>query len=86
MLDGGYIALPGNIVYDPKSIWVIQNPAVDSSTPVQTDPGRLIAGRDAPLEAAVRFLLSTLAKHPGGLALPLAYPPAGAVPPPTLSR
>jgi tricorn protease len=90
LLDGGYITVPEDAVYGRHSQWVIENHGVDPDITVETQPGQLIAGHDAQLEAAVHYLLKALAKQPGGLpppppALP-PYPPSGQAPPPTLSR
>jgi len=55
---------------------------------IVTDPGQLLAGHDAQLEAGVQYLMRALQKHPGGLPPPPpllpAYPPQGQVPPPSL--
>jgi tricorn protease len=89
LLDGGYITIPEDSLYGLQSQWVIENHGVDPDIEVETDPGQLLAGHDAQIEAAVTYLMRELAKHPGGLphpppALP-AYPPNGQVPPPSLS-
>jgi tricorn protease len=88
LLDGGYITVPEDALYGLHSEWVIENHGVDPDIEVETDPGQLLAGHDAQLEAGVDYLMKALAKSPGGLPPPPsllpAYPPAGQVPPPTL--
>jgi len=88
LLDGGYITVPEDSLYGLHSEWVIENHGVDPDMTIDTDPGQLLAGHDAQLEAAVRYLLGALQKHPAGLPPPPAklpaYPPNGNVPPPSL--
>jgi tricorn protease len=85
-LDGGYITVPEDSLYGLHSQWVIENHGVDPDITVNTDPGQLLAGHDAQLQAGVDYLMKALAKHPGGLPQPPAhlpaYPPAGQIPPP----
>ncbi|HEY4115677.1 MAG TPA: S41 family peptidase [Rhizomicrobium sp.] len=85
-LDGGYITVPEDSLYGRQSEWVIENHGVDPDIVVTTDPGALLSGHDAQLEAGVSYLMKQLAKHPGGLPKPPpvlpAYPPQGQVPPP----
>jgi tricorn protease len=88
LLDGGYITVPEDSLYGLHSEWVIENHGVDPDIAVDTDPGQLLAGHDAQLETAVRYLLGALQKHPGKRPPPPAnlpaYPPNGIVPPPSL--
>ncbi len=64
---------------------MIENHGVDPDIKVATDPGQLMAGHDAQLQAAVDYLMGLLKAKPGGLPAPPpplpAYPPAGRVPP-----
>jgi tricorn protease len=86
MLDGGYITVPEDSLYGLHSEWVIENHGVDPDMKVETDPGQLMAGHDAQLEAGVNYLMQQLQKHPQGLPPPPkplpAYPPEGNVPGP----
>jgi tricorn protease len=88
LLDGGYITVPEDSLYDLKSHWVIENHGVDPDIEVETDPGQLLAGHDAQIETAVRYLMEKLKSRPAGLPPPPAqlpaYPPQGEVPPPSL--
>jgi tricorn protease len=88
MLDGGYITVPEDSLYGLHSEWVIENHGVDPDRTVETDPGQLLAGHDAQLEAGVAYLMDQLKRHPQGLPAPPkslpAYPPEGNVPPPSL--
>ncbi len=85
MLDGGYITVSEDSLYGRHSQWVIENHGVDPDIKVATDPGQLMAGHDAQLQAAVDYLMAQLKAKPGGLPAPPpplpAYPPAGRVPP-----
>ncbi len=88
LLDGGYITVPEDSLYGLHSEWVIENHGVDPDMKVETDPGQLMVGHDAQLEAGVAYLMRALAKGPHGLPPPPkplpAYPPEGQVPPPSL--
>jgi tricorn protease len=88
LLDGGYITVPEDSLYGLHSEWVIENHGVDPDMAVDTDPGQLLAGHDAQLEAGVQYLMRALQKRPGGLPPPPhplpAYPPQGQIPPPSL--
>ncbi len=87
LLDGGYVTIPEDSVYGKQSEWVIENHGVDPDIEVDTDPGQLLAGHDAQLEAAVDHLMEALAKQPQTMPPPPSprptYPPAGQVPPPS---
>jgi len=82
LLDGGYITIPEDAMYGLHSEWVIENHGVAPDMEVHTSPGELLEGRDAQLEAAVKYLMGKLAEHPGGLPPPPpelpAYPPGPA--------
>jgi len=87
LLDGGYITVPEDSLYGLKSEWVIENHGVDPDIAVDTDPGQLMAGHDAQLEAGVNYLLTRLKSHTLGLPsrpaeLP-AYPRNGQPPGPS---
>jgi tricorn protease len=88
LLDGGYITVPEDSLYGLHSEWVIENHGVDPDMTLDTDPGQLLAGHDAQLEAAVTYLMRAIANKPQGLPPPPkplpAYPPEGQVPPPSL--
>jgi tricorn protease len=87
LLDGGYITVPESSVYGKNSEWLMENHGVDPDIEVDTDPGQLLAGKDAQLEKAVNVLLDQLAKNPQVLPPPPAdipaYPAAGNVPGPS---
>jgi tricorn protease len=88
LLDGGYITVPEDSLYGLHSEWVIENHGVDPDVTVDTDPGQLMAGHDAQLEAGVNYLMAKLKTHPVGLParpqeLP-AYPKNGQPPGPSL--
>ncbi|MGH8298855.1 MAG: S41 family peptidase [Steroidobacteraceae bacterium] len=76
LLDGGYITIPEDALYGLHSEWIIENHGVAPDMEVRTSPGELLAGHDAQLEAAVRYLMGKLAGHPGGLPQPPAELPA----------
>ncbi|HTQ12702.1 MAG TPA: PDZ domain-containing protein [Rhizomicrobium sp.] len=86
LLDGGYITVPEDSLYDVDSHWNIENHGVDPDMVVDTDPAGMLSGHDAQIETAVNYLLKMMAKRPAGLPQPPqplpAYPPRGQVPPP----
>ncbi|MBU6296937.1 MAG: PD40 domain-containing protein [Alphaproteobacteria bacterium] len=88
LLDGGYITVPEDSLYGRESEWVIENHGVDPDVTVTTEPGQLLAGHDAQLQAAIDYLMDKLKQHPGGQPQPPAhlpaYPPDGQIPPPSL--
>jgi tricorn protease len=76
LLDGGYITIPESSMYGLHSEWLIENHGVAPDMEVEDLPGDLQAGRDAQLEAGVKYLLGKLKEHPGGLPPPPAELPA----------
>jgi len=79
LLDGGYISVPEQSLYDLKSNWVIENHGVDPDITVEDQPADWLAGKDTQLEAGVSTLLDALKGRPSELppepALVPAYPP-----------
>jgi tricorn protease len=80
LLDGGYITIPESAIYGLHSEWLIENHGVAPDMEVEDLPGDLQAGRDAQIEAGVKYLLGKLKEHGGGLPPPPpaelpAYPP-----------
>ncbi len=85
LMDGGYITIPEDAMYNLASHWVLENHGVVPDVEVEDLPADLLAGHDAQLETAVRLMLKAIAGKPAGLPpappdLP-AYPPGGIVPP-----
>ncbi len=85
MMDGGYVTIPEDALYDLSSQWAVENHGVDPDIEVENEPAALLSGHDTQLETAVSVLLQKLAAHPVGLPPPPplipAYPPSGIVPP-----
>jgi len=81
LLDGGYITVPEGTQYGLDSQWTIENHGVEPDMEVDDLPGDLQKGKDAQLDAAVKYLMDKIKAHP--LKLPPvppmlpAYPPAG---------
>jgi tricorn protease len=79
LLDGGYITVPENGIYDLDSTWAIENHGVDPDIVVDDSPSDWETGHDVQLEAGVNYLLEALKKAPPGLPPPPpllpAYPP-----------
>jgi tricorn protease len=76
LLDGGYITIPEQSMYGLRSQWLIENHGVAPDMEIEDLPGDLLAGRDAQLEAGVKYLLQKLKEHPGGLPPPPPELPA----------
>jgi tricorn protease len=86
MMDGGFVTIPEDAMYNLSSQWIIENHGVDPDITLDDEPGDVLAGHDKQLETAVSLLLQQVGNQPGGLPktpplLP-AYPPDGQVPPP----
>ena len=81
LLDNGYITVPEGTQYGLDSQWTIENHGVDPDMEVDDLPGELQKGKDAQLDAAVKYLMDKIKAHP--LTLPPvppmlpAYPPEG---------
>jgi tricorn protease len=86
MMDGGFVTIPEDAMYNLSSQWIIENHGVDPDITLDDEPGDVLAGHDKQLETAVSLLLQQVGNQPGGLpktpALLPAYPPDGQVPPP----
>ena len=81
LLDNGYITVPEGTQYGLDSQWTIENQGVAPDMEVDDLPGELQKGKDAQLDAAVKYLMDKIKAHPLDLprppALIPAYPPAG---------
>ncbi len=81
LMDGGYITVSEFTLYGLKSQWVVENHGVEPNIRVDDLPGDVMAGRDAQLETAIRYLLKKINANPPVLpkrpALLPAYPPDG---------
>ena len=87
MMDGGYITIPEEAMYNLDSTWAVENRGVDPDVEVEDMPADLLAGRDAQLETAVSMLMKQIGGAPAGPPLPAAppllppYPASGMVAP-----
>jgi tricorn protease len=81
LLDGGYVTIPEDALYDLDSQWALENHGVDPDMLVDDSPADWAAGHDPQLEAAVKYLLGELQKNPEKLPQPPPltppYPPTG---------
>jgi tricorn protease len=85
MMDGGYITIPEEAMYDLSGQWAVENHGVDPDVEVENMPADLLAGHDAQLETAVAILVKKIDANPPRLPpappwLP-AYPASGVVKP-----
>jgi tricorn protease len=85
MMDGGYITIPEEAMYNTDSTWAVENHGVDPDIEVEDMPADLLAGHDAQLETAVGLMMKAIQGKPGGLPAPPpllpAYPANGVVAP-----
>ena len=85
MMDGGYVTIPEEAVYDLGSQWVAENHGIDPDVEIENQPADLLAGHDAQLEAAIAMMVKAIDAKPSRLPPPPpllpAYPPSGIVKP-----
>jgi tricorn protease len=74
LVDGGTCTPPQFGAYDLQGRWVIEGHGVDPDVEVQNQPGDVLAGRDAQLDAAIAYLKERLAAAPVDLPPPPPYP------------
>ncbi|MGH8427587.1 MAG: S41 family peptidase [Gammaproteobacteria bacterium] len=85
LMDGGYISIPEESMYDNKSQWIVENIGVTPDIRVDNLPGQVMSGQDPQLETAVQVLMQKIKAHP--IELPKqpswspAYPPQPNYPP-----
>jgi tricorn protease len=76
LADGGYVTIPEDSLYGLDSQWVIENHGVDPDIEVDNLPGDVMAGKDAQLETAIKYVMDKIKANP--MTLP---PPPPAIPP-----
>lgn len=86
LLDGGWVIASEITFYDTHGHWLVENYGLDPDVPVDETPADVLAGREVPLETAVKLLLKKLGPTPHHLPAPPApsspdYPSAGDVHP-----
>ena len=74
LLDNGYLTVPESTQYGLDSRSVMENRSVDLDMEVDDLSCELQKGKDAQLDAAVKYLMDKIKAHPLNL---LAYPPVG---------
>ncbi len=78
LLDGGYVTIPEDALYDLDSQWAIENHGVDPDMTVDDSPADWLQGHDVQLQAAIDYVMGELQKHP--VSLPAPPPPLPAYP------
>ena len=85
MMDGGYITIPEDALYNLDSRWGVENHGVDPDIEIENMPADLLAGHDAQLEAAVGLMMQQIGGRAPGLPPPPPllppYPASGMVSP-----
>lgn len=64
LIDGGYVHVPTSAHYTDAEGWFIEGRGVEPDIAVPDDPARSGAGGDAPIDAAIQYLLRELERHP----------------------
>ncbi|HWD40257.1 MAG TPA: PDZ domain-containing protein [Fimbriimonas sp.] len=65
LVDGGIVTVPSFAIYDPTNGEIIaENHGVDPDIEVDLRPDLVATGHDPQIEAAVKYLMDQLAKHP----------------------
>lgn len=87
LADGGRIYVPKDVLFDPKSQWIIENYGTDPDIEVAPIPGESLRGQDIQLDTAIALLVKALDQHPPVVpkappAFP-SYPAKGQVPAPS---
>ena len=76
LADGGYVTIPEDSLYGLQSDWVIENHGVDPDVEVDNLPGDVMAGKDAQLDTAIKYVMDKIK------AAPMTLPPAPPAMPP----
>jgi tricorn protease len=74
LTDGGLARAPMSGVYGPEGEWLIEQWGVDPDVVVDNMPHETFNGRDAQLEAAIRYLEEKFIEDPRLVPSPPAYP------------
>lgn len=74
LVDGGGTTPPQFAPYGLDRTWVIEGHGVDPDIEVQNMPGDVLQGRDAQLEAGIKYLLQRLEEEPMEIPPRPAYP------------
>ena len=64
LMDGGYITIPEESMYDTHSEWIVENKGVEPDVRVDDLPGEVMSGKDPQLQTAVRMMLEKIKAHP----------------------
>jgi tricorn protease len=65
LIDGGVVTAPWYATFDPNTGEIIaENQGIDPDIVVDARPDLVAQGRDPQLEAAVKYLMDQLKKHP----------------------
>jgi tricorn protease len=73
-VDRGLASAAETGVYGPERSWLIEGHGVDPDVVVDNLPHAAFQGKDAQLEAAIKYLQEKIAKEPVEVPKPPAYP------------
>ena len=74
LVDGGTVTPPQFGLYGFNGTWLFEGRGVDPDHEVQNEPGDVLKGKDAQLEAGVAYLMDQLKAEPLGIPAPPPYP------------
>jgi tricorn protease len=77
LTDGGFARAPSMGVYGPEREWLIEQVGVVPDVEVDNLPKATFEGRDAQLDAAIRYLQQKIAEDPRPVPEPPPYPRRG---------
>jgi tricorn protease len=76
LMDGGYITIPEESMYNDKSAWIVENVGIKPDIEVDDPPGAVMSGKDPQLAKAVDVLMQKIKAHPRTLPKQPAWLPA----------
>ncbi|MGH8587742.1 MAG: PDZ domain-containing protein, partial [Gammaproteobacteria bacterium] len=64
LMDGGISTAPNLAIWTADEGWTVENVGVPPDMTVEQTPAEVIAGHDPQLEAAIKYVMAELRKHP----------------------
>lgn len=64
LADGGVVSVPNYGMWTPEDGWVIEGPGVSPDMDVPSDPNLFAQGKDAQLDAGIKYLLDFIRRNP----------------------
>jgi tricorn protease len=64
LIDGGYVSVPQWAMYETDGTWGVEGHGVDPDINVLDDPAKMWNGADPQLDAAIKYMLEEIRRHP----------------------